>query len=238
MNEIHEEQLETLCIDDCDHKTYDECKASGNDQMSTDYCKVCGLLYFVPEAIRLHNMASQDMHTMPLPDELPFRPWWYAPHKGKRWPDGDGRHRGEYKYWPPIGVDEQGRIRHLNTKTGTAIALPHGDIRGVKLTPYVDFYQGPISTGPPFTLPDSVTMSFSESEEFPEIKGDDVLIATSSGPRTVSWEMEPADINLEVWKMLTGGQVQLSSKTLTRYQRVKAWLKRCVTRQTNSTKNG
>lgn len=183
------------------------------------------------------TLASQDMHTMPLPDELPFRPWWYAPHKGKRWPDGDGRHRGEYKYWPPIGVDEQGQIRHLNTKTDAVIALPYGDIRGAKLTPYVDFYEGPISTGPLFTLPDSITMSFSESEEFADIAGDDV-ITTTHRSETMSWEMEPTDINLEVWQMLTGGQVQLSSKTPTLVQRAKRWLKRCVTRQTNSTKNG
>ena len=172
------------------------------------------------------TLASQDM-----PNELPFRPWWWKPQL-------PAKHRGTYEFWPPIGVDEQGHIRHLNTKTGTVIALPYGDIRGVKLTPYVDFYQGSISTGPLLTLPDSMTLSFSESEEFTDIVGDDVLIATRSGPRTMSWEMEPTDINLEVWQMLTGGQVQLSSKTPTLVQRVKRWLKRCATRQTNSTKNG
>jgi hypothetical protein len=79
-------------------------------------------------------------------------------------------------------------------------ALPYG-IRDIKLTPVLS--DG--SLGSPVDLPVGQTLSFSEAEEYQELRGDDRLVAVHGQGPTVEWELEAGGISLEAWQVLTGG---------------------------------
>lgn len=54
-------------------------------------------------------------------------------------------------------------------------------------------------------LPASRTFSFSETEEFEELLGDDTTVAShGAGPR-VEWELEGGGISFAAWKVMAGG---------------------------------
>lgn len=82
-------------------------------------------------------------------------------------------------------------------------SLPYG-LRDVKLTPYVDAL-GTILGNTSTDLPYSQTFSFSEAEEFQELRGDDKLITTHGKGAQVSWSLASGGINLPSWKVLSGG---------------------------------
>jgi hypothetical protein len=82
----------------------------------------------------------------------------------------------------------------------TSPVLPYG-LRDVKLTPL----NSDGSLGTSVDLPAAQTLSFSESEEFEELRGDDRLIAVHGHGPIVEWDLEAGGISLEAWKVLTGG---------------------------------
>lgn len=84
-------------------------------------------------------------------------------------------------------------------------ALPYG-IRDCKLTPYVDA-SGTILGDTSIDLPNMQTFSFSENEEFQELRGDDRIIATRGQGAQVEWSIEAGGVNMKVWAILTGGQI-------------------------------
>lgn len=79
-------------------------------------------------------------------------------------------------------------------------ALPYG-LRDVKVTPI----NSDGSLGTPVDLPVAQTLSFSEAEEFEELRGDDRLVAVHGQGPTVEWDLEAGGISLEAWQVLTGG---------------------------------
>lgn len=82
------------------------------------------------------------------------------------------------------------------------LALPYG-LRDVKLTPYTDNSNTVLGT--PVDLPVSRTLSFSETEDFNELEGDDETVAShGSGPK-VAWELESGGIPMAAWAVLSGG---------------------------------
>ena len=83
-------------------------------------------------------------------------------------------------------------------------ALPFG-LRQVKLTPILD--DGSLDTAGAVMLPVSRTFSFSETESFEELKGDDTTAASHGGGPVVEWDLEGGGISLEAWAVLAGGQV-------------------------------
>lgn len=86
-----------------------------------------------------------------------------------------------------------------------ADALPYG-VRDCKLTPYIDAggqVLGTISVD----LPYMQTLSFSEAEEFSELRGDDKLITTRGQGAQVDWDLEAGGMSTPVWAILTGGSV-------------------------------
>ena len=83
-------------------------------------------------------------------------------------------------------------------------ALPFG-LRQVKLTPIDD--SGALVTADAVFLPASRTFSFSETEDFEELTGDDTTVASHGAGAIVEWELEGGGISLEVWKILAGGTV-------------------------------
>lgn len=79
-------------------------------------------------------------------------------------------------------------------------ALPYG-LRDVKITPI----NSDGSFGTTIDLPVSQTFSFSEAEEFEELRGDDKLVAVHGKGPTVEFDLEAGGISLEAWQVLTGG---------------------------------
>lgn len=86
-----------------------------------------------------------------------------------------------------------------------ADALPYG-VRDCKLTEYIDAAGNVLGTTS-VDLPYMQTLSFSESEEFQELRGDDKLITTRGQGAQVDWDLESGGMSTAIWAILTGGSV-------------------------------
>lgn len=84
-------------------------------------------------------------------------------------------------------------------------ALPYG-LRDVKLTPYEDAL-GTILGDESVDLPNSQTFSFSDAEEFQELRGDDKLVTTHGQGANVDWSLEAGGVSLAAWYVLSGGSL-------------------------------
>lgn len=84
----------------------------------------------------------------------------------------------------------------------TTHPLPFG-LRDVKLTP-IDA-AGDLGTA--VDLPVARTFSFSETEEFETLEGDDVTAASHGSGPTVGWELESGGLPFEAFKVMAGGTV-------------------------------
>lgn len=87
-------------------------------------------------------------------------------------------------------------------------ALPYG-MRDLKITPYSDAGGTTLSTEV-IDLPNMQTLSFSEEEEFQELRGDDRVVAIRGSGATVEWELEAGGYKMRVWEVMTGGEVTQS----------------------------
>jgi hypothetical protein len=87
-------------------------------------------------------------------------------------------------------------------------ALPYG-LRDIKVTPI----NADGSLGTAVDLPAAQTLSFSEAEEYQELRGDDRLIAVHGQGPTVEWELEAGGISLDAWKVLCGGTLTTTGTT-------------------------
>lgn len=81
-------------------------------------------------------------------------------------------------------------------------ALPYG-LRDTRITPYTNLASTTLATSA--DIPNARTMSFSEAEDFNELRGDDKLIALRGSGASVDWEMEHGGITLTAWKAMAGG---------------------------------
>lgn len=84
-------------------------------------------------------------------------------------------------------------------------ALPYG-MRDLKITPYSDA-AGSVLSSEVIDLPNMQTLTFSEEEEFQELRGDDRVVAIRGSGATVSWELEAGGFKIRVWEVFTGGTV-------------------------------
>lgn len=84
-------------------------------------------------------------------------------------------------------------------------ALPYG-IRDCKLTPYIDAAGTTLGTVS-VDLPNMQTFSFSETEEFQELRGDDRIVTTRGRGAQVEWSLEAGGISLPAWAIFTGGEI-------------------------------
>lgn len=89
-------------------------------------------------------------------------------------------------------------------------ALPYG-MRDIKITPFTTDANDTLGT--PVDLPNARTLSFSETEEFTELRGDDKLVAIHGQGAQVEWELEAGGISLEAWKVLSGGTLGTTGTT-------------------------
>src|SRR5690606_8311548 len=83
-------------------------------------------------------------------------------------------------------------------------ALPYG-LRDVKITPYED--AGATTLGDAVDLPNARTFSFSEAEEFTELRGDDKVVTTRGQGASVEWDLEAGGLSFDALKVLAGGTV-------------------------------
>jgi hypothetical protein len=89
--------------------------------------------------------------------------------------------------------------------------LPYG-IRDVRLTAYTDTAGAVLGTTVT-DLPYGRTLSFSETEEFEELRGDDRVVTTRGKGASVEFELESGGISIDAWKVMTGGTVTDSGTT-------------------------
>lgn len=89
-------------------------------------------------------------------------------------------------------------------------ALPFG-IRDTQVTPYTS---GAATTlGTITDNPNARTMSFSESEDYEELRGDDKVVAIRGLGASVEWEMENGGISIPAYKSMNGGTVTTTGTT-------------------------
>lgn len=90
-------------------------------------------------------------------------------------------------------------------------SLPYG-MRDLKLTRYTDA-SGSILDSASVDLPNMQTLSFSEAEDFTELRGDDRVVAIRGQGSLVDWELEAGGIDFAAWEIFTGGVVSESGLT-------------------------
>jgi hypothetical protein len=89
-------------------------------------------------------------------------------------------------------------------------ALPFG-MRDTMVTPYTD--QGLTTLGTGVDSPNARTLSFSESEDYEELRGDDKVIAIRGLGASVEWEMEAGGISIPAYKNMNGGETTTTGVT-------------------------
>jgi hypothetical protein len=70
-------------------------------------------------------------------------------------------------------------------------------------------------------LPASRTLSFSEAEEFEELRGDDKVIAIRGKGPKVEWDLEAGGISMAAYVILAGGTSSLTGTTPNQVNKVK-----------------
>lgn len=89
--------------------------------------------------------------------------------------------------------------------------LPYG-IRDIKITPYLDA-AGTQLAPTSIDLPNARTLSFSDSEEFQELRGDDRVVATHGNGTSCSWDMESGGLPFEAFRAMAGGTISESGQS-------------------------
>lgn len=90
-------------------------------------------------------------------------------------------------------------------------ALPFG-LRDVKLTGFTTQAATAYEVVT-VDLPVARTFSFSDSEEFEELQGDDTTVASRGAGPTLEWELESGGLPFTAFKMMSGGTVEESGVT-------------------------
>jgi hypothetical protein len=80
-------------------------------------------------------------------------------------------------------------------------ALPFG-IRNTKVTGYTN---STTLEGASTDMPNARTLSFSEAEEYEELRGNDKVVAIRGKGATVEWEMENGGISIPAFAKMNGG---------------------------------
>jgi hypothetical protein len=94
---------------------------------------------------------------------------------------------------------------------GLPTALPYG-IRDIKVTAYTDAAATTLAT-PTVDLPYARTLSWTESEDFEELRGDDTIITTKGKGPEVEWELEAGGLHFDALKIIDGGTITETGTT-------------------------
>jgi hypothetical protein len=90
----------------------------------------------------------------------------------------------------------------------TIIPLPYG-VRDVKIFPLT----GDVPAVLGIDFPNARTFSFSEAEDFEELRGDDGVVAVHGSGPSVDWELEGGGFSFEATKAMYGGAIVESGTT-------------------------
>lgn len=89
-------------------------------------------------------------------------------------------------------------------------ALPFG-MRDTKVVPYTTSALTTLGTA--VDQPNARSLSFTESEDFEELRGDDKVVAIRGLGPSVEWEMESGGISVPAYKELNGGTTATTGVT-------------------------
>ena len=98
-------------------------------------------------------------------------------------------------------------------------SLPYG-LRKVVITPYTDV-NGSVLGTMSYAFPIAQTLSFSETEEFDELRGDDRLAAIHGRGAEVDGSIEGGGISIMIWSLITGGSIVEEGVAPNRKKRLK-----------------
>lgn len=93
----------------------------------------------------------------------------------------------------------------------TTIPIPYG-LRDVKLVGFTTAAATAYNT-PTIDLPYARTFSFSETEDFEDLRGDDVVVTTRGSGPGVDWELEGGAVSLEAVQVMYGGTITSTGTT-------------------------
>jgi hypothetical protein len=91
------------------------------------------------------------------------------------------------------------------------IPLPYG-LRDVKITPYVDAAATTLA-GASIDLTNSQTFSWTESEDYETLRGDDSDVATHGKGAQIQWELASGGLSFEAYAAMAGGTVGTTGTT-------------------------
>lgn len=91
------------------------------------------------------------------------------------------------------------------------IALPYG-LRDVKLTPYTTAAATALDVTS-IDFPNARRLSFSEAEEFEELRGDDKVVTTRGRGASVDWDLEGGGFSFEAVRAMYGGTITETGTT-------------------------
>ena len=100
-------------------------------------------------------------------------------------------------------------------------SIPYG-MRQIKLTKFTDDTATAYAASS-IPLPYSQTLTFADTEDFAEMRGDDSLVTVHGQGTVVDWELEAGGISLEAYAAMAGGEVTTGGvagstyKKLTKY---------------------
>lgn len=86
-----------------------------------------------------------------------------------------------------------------------ATSLPFG-LRQVRVTPYTDAAATTLAASS-LPLPNSQTLTWTESEDFEDLRGDDRLQTSHGKGPEIDWELTAGGLNLEAYAAMAGGTV-------------------------------
>jgi hypothetical protein len=89
--------------------------------------------------------------------------------------------------------------------------LPFG-MRQVRLTPYTDVSATALAASS-VSLPNSQVFSFTETEDFEDLRGDDRLQTSHGKGPQIDWELTAGGISLDAYFVLAGGQAPITTGT-------------------------
>jgi len=91
------------------------------------------------------------------------------------------------------------------------VALPYG-LRDVKLVKYATLEATAFGTTL-VDLPNAQTFSFTDSEEYTDLRGDDKLVTSHGQGSQVEWELEGGGVSIPAYAILAGGEMVESGTT-------------------------
>jgi hypothetical protein len=91
------------------------------------------------------------------------------------------------------------------------IPLPYG-LRDVQITPYTTAAATALGTEM-IDFPNARRMSFSEAEEYEELRGDDKIVTTRGKGASVDWDLEGGGFSFEAVRAMFGGTITETGTT-------------------------